>query len=223
VPIVSKVTGIALAKIATEIMLGKKISEFGLSNQRPAFYGVKEAVFPFNMFPEVDPLLGPEMRATGEVMGVAPNFGLAFYKSQESAGTKLPTAGTVLLSVSKRERCHLMPIAQQASNLDFKIIATEGTARFLAENGIKATEVKKLHEGRPNLGDMIKNNEINLIINTPIGRDGKFDDSYIRMMAIQNKVPYVTTLAAAKASLKGIDAVSKEAIMPKSLQEYQNS
>ena len=223
VPIVSKVTGVALAKIATEIMLGKKISEFELTNQRPGFYGVKEAVFPFNMFPEVDPLLGPEMRATGEVMGVAPNFGLAFYKSQESAGTQLPTSGTILLSVSKRERCQLMPIAQQASELGFKILATEGTAKFLAENGIEATEVKKLHEGRPNLGDMIKNKEINLIVNTPIGRDGKFDDSYIRMMAIQNKLPYVTTLAAAKASLKGIDAVSKEAIVPKSLQEYQNS
>lgn len=223
VPIVSKVTGVALAKIATEIMLGKKISEFELSNQRPGFYGVKEAVFPFNMFPEVDPLLGPEMRATGEVMGVATNFGLAFYKAQESAGSMLPTTGTILLSVSKRERCHLMPIAQQASELGFDILATEGTAKFLADNGIKVTEVKKLHEGRPNLGDMIKNNEINLIVNTPIGRDGKFDDSYIRMMAIQNKVPYVTTLAAAKASLKGIDAVSKEATVPKSLQEYQNS
>jgi len=221
VPIVSKVTGVALAKTATEIMLGKKISDFELSNKRPGFFGVKEAVFPFNMFPEVDPLLGPEMRATGEVMGVAANYGLAFYKAQESAGSILPTGGKLLLSVSGRERQELLPIAQKASELGFEIVATEGTAKFLTENDIAATVVKKLHEGRPNIGDMIKNKEINLIVNTPIGREGKHDDSYIRMMAIQNKIPYVTTLAAAKASLIGIEAVSKEATEPKCLQEYQ--
>jgi len=221
VPIVSKVTGIALAKIATEIMMGKKISDFELFNKRPDFFGVKEAVFPFNMFPEVDPLLGPEMRATGEVMGIAANYGLAFYKAQESAGAILPTGGTLLLSVSGRERQGLLPIAQKASELGFKIVATQGTAKFLSENDIDVTVVKKLHEGRPNIGDMIKNKEINLIVNTPIGREGKHDDSYIRMMAIQNKIPYVTTLAAAKASLTGIEAVSKETIVPKSLQEYQ--
>ncbi|MCK4981298.1 MAG: carbamoyl phosphate synthase large subunit, partial [Victivallaceae bacterium] len=173
------------------------------------------------MFPEVDPLLGPEMRATGEVMGVAANYGLAFYKAQESAGAILPTGGTLLLSVAGRERQNLLHIAQKASELGFKIVATEGTAKFLMENDIDATVVKKLHEGRPNIGDMIKNKEINLIVNTPIGREGKHDDSYIRMMAIQNKIPYVTTLAAAKASLTGIEAVSKEAIEPKALQEYQ--
>jgi carbamoyl-phosphate synthase large subunit len=221
VPIVSKITGIALAKIATEIMMGKKISDFELTNKRPDFFGVKEAVFPFNMFPEVDPLLGPEMRATGEVMGVAANYGLAFYKAQESAGAILPTGGTLLLSVAGRERENLLPIAQKASELGFKIVATEGTVNFLKKNGIDVTVVKKLHEGRPNIGDMIKNKEINLIVNTPIGREGKHDDSYIRMMAIQNKIPYVTTLAAAKASLTGIEAVSKEDVAPKSLQEYQ--
>jgi carbamoyl-phosphate synthase large subunit len=221
VPIVSKVTGVALAKIATEIMLGKKISDFELSHKRPDFFGVKEAVFPFNMFPEVDPLLGPEMRATGEVMGIATNYGLAFYKAQESAGSMLPMGGKLLLSVSGRERQELLPIAQKASELGFEIVATEGTAKFLTENDIAATVVKKLHEGRPNIGDMIKNKEINLIVNTPIGREGKHDDSYIRMMAIQNKIPYVTTLAAAKASLIGIEAVSKEATEPKCLQEYQ--
>ncbi len=221
VPIVSKITGVALAKIATEIMMGKKIADFELANKRPDFFGVKEAVFPFNMFPEVDPLLGPEMRATGEVMGVAANYGLAFYKAQESAGAILPTGGTLLLSVAGRERQNLLHIAQKASELGFKIVATEGTAKFLMENDIDATVVKKLHEGRPNIGDMIKNKEINLIVNTPIGREGKHDDSYIRMMAIQNKIPYVTTLAAAKASLTGIEAVSKEAIEPKALQEYQ--
>ena len=221
VPIVSKITGIALAKAATEIMMGKKISDVDLLNKHPNFFGVKEAVFPFNMFPEVDPLLGPEMRATGEVMGIASNYGLAFYKAQESAGATLPTSGTLLLSVSERERQNLLPIAQKASELGFKIVATQGTAKFLSENDINATVVKKLHEGRPNIGDMIKNKEINLIVNTPIGREGKHDDSYIRMTAIQNKVPYVTTLAAAKASLTGIEAVSKEIIVPKSLQEHQ--
>ncbi len=221
VPIISKITGIALAKIATEIMLGKKISDFKLTNKRPGFFGVKEAVFPFNMFPEVDPLLGPEMRATGEVMGISENYGLAFYKAQESAGAILPTGGTLLLSVAKRERKDLLPIAQKASELGFKIVATQGTVKFLKERGIDVNVVKKIHEGRPNIGDMIKNKEINFIVNTPVGRESKYDDSYIRMMAIQNKIPYVTTLAAAKASLTGIEAVSKEVIIPKALQEYQ--
>jgi carbamoyl-phosphate synthase large subunit len=220
VPIVSKISGIGLASIATQLMLGKKLSDFDLTKSNKGFYGVKEAVFPFNMFPEVDPLLGPEMRATGEVMGIAESFGLAFFKAEKAAGAKLPTEGTVLLSVANRERKNLLPVAKEAKELGFKLLATEGTAKFLAENGIESEEVKKLHEGRPNIGDMIKNQSINLIINTPIGREGKFDDSYIRMMAIQNKIPYVTTIAAAKASLTGIKEVKNKAIEPKALQEY---
>ena len=222
VPVVSKVTGVSLARLATELMLGKSMADLG--NIKPccdSFYGVKEAVFPFNMFPEVDPVLGPEMRATGEVMGMAENFGLAYYKAEEAAGFSLPTSGNVLISVSRRERKYLLPIAQGIADMGFKIFATEGTSAFLNEHGIANTCVKKLLEGRPNIGDMIKNRQLNLILNTPIGREGKTSDSYIRMMAIQNKIPYMTTIAAANASVQGIRAVLHNTdTKPKSLQEY---
>lgn len=220
VPIVAKVTGIPLARIATEIMLGKSLASFKLERPKPRFIGVKEAVFPFNMFPEVDPLLGPEMRATGEVMGVAACFGMAYYKAQEAAGTKLPTEGKVLLTVAQRERKYLAPIARELAAMGFELVATEGTREFLKEHGIECEEAKKLQEGRPNIGDLIKNKSVSLIINTPIGRESKIDDSYIRMMAIQMKIPYVTTIAAAKASVAGIQSARAELATPKSLQEY---
>ncbi|MBN1384261.1 MAG: carbamoyl-phosphate synthase large subunit [Elusimicrobia bacterium] len=221
VPIVSKVTGIPLARIATQIMLGKRLSDFPeLKTKKPYFVGVKEAVFPFNMFPEVDPLLGPEMRATGEVMGVADSFGSAYYKAQESAGQKLPLEGTILLTVAKKDRELLIPSAEKIEKLGFKILATEGTSESLNEHKIANTLIKKVHEGRPNIADAIKNNEIHLIINTPVGRDSKFDDSYIRMLAIQKKIPYVTSIAAAAASIDGIIAAKKGKLPPKSLQEY---
>ena len=221
VPVVSKITGITIARIATQIMLGKKLKDFPeLKKSDFSFFGVKEAVFPFNMFPEVDPLLGPEMRATGEVMGIADTFGLAFYKAQEAAGSKLPVDGNILLTVADKDKPALLPIAKRLRDLGFTIIATQNTSRFLDENGIQNTIIKKLHEGRPNIMDAIKNNEINLIINTPAGRYSKYDDSFIRMMAIQQKLPYVTTIAAAEASVKGIEAITKERILPKPLQEY---
>ncbi|MBP5182094.1 MAG: ATP-grasp domain-containing protein, partial [Lentisphaeria bacterium] len=222
VPVVSKVTGVALAKLATRLMLGEKLASLGkLECSCGSYYGVKEAVFPFNMFPEVDPVLGPEMRATGEVMGMAESFGLAYYKAEEASGFTLPTSGKVLMTVARRERKYLLPIAQEIHSLGFQICATEGTSAFLTEHGIPNTCVKKLQEGRPNLGDMIKNRELALIINTPIGRESKTDDSYIRKLAIQMKLPYVTTIAAASASVKGIRAVVNNAgITPKSLQEY---
>ncbi|HQP10128.1 MAG TPA: carbamoyl-phosphate synthase large subunit, partial [Candidatus Omnitrophota bacterium] len=200
VPIVSKVAGISLARLAMQIMLGKKLRDLPeLHAKKIPYFGVKEAVFPFNMFPEVDPILGPEMRATGEVMGLAETFGLAFYKAQESAGYRLPLKGNVLLTVAKKDRGHLLPIAQKIATLEFHILATEGTHQFLKDNGIKSSQIKKLHEGRPNISDAIKNNELSLIINTPVGKESKYDDSYIRMMAIQRKVPYVTSIAAAEA------------------------
>jgi len=221
VPLVSKVTGIPLARTATQLMLGKKISAFPeLVKRRLPYVGVKEAVFPFNMFPQVDPLLGPEMRATGEVMGIADTFGLAFYKAEEAAGSILPVEGNVLLTVADKDKAALLPIAKRIRAQGFTILATENTSRFLDENGIPNTHIKKLHEGRPNIADAIKNNEIHLIINTPVGRFSKYDDSYIRMMAIQQKVPYVTTIAAAQASVEGIEAVRKQTGSPKSLQEY---
>ena len=182
---------------------------------------MKEAVFPFNRFPEVDPILGPEMRATGEVMGIADNFGLAYFKSQAAANSKLPLEGTALISVNRREREFLHPVVQGLHELGFKLLATEGTAKYLTECGIPNTVVNKLNEGRPNMSDLIKNHQIQLIINTPKDRNEKLDDSYIRMMAIQNKIAYMTTIAAAKATVAGIAAARHDAILPKSLQEYQ--
>ncbi len=221
VPYVSKVTGIPMARIATHLVLGKKLKDFPeLRKRKPPYVGVKEAVFPFNMFPEVDPVLGPEMKSTGEVMGIADTFGLAFHKAQEAAGVKPPVEGNVLLTIADKDKPDLLPIARKISELGFKIYATEGTSRLLREHGIPNTEIKKLHEGRPNLTDAIKNKDIHLIINTPAGRSSKYDDSYIRMMAIQYKVPYITSMAAAEASAEGIEAVKKLEILAKSLQEY---
>ncbi|MDD3154360.1 MAG: carbamoyl-phosphate synthase large subunit [Victivallaceae bacterium] len=223
VPIVSKITGVPLARIATGLMLGRPLADFKdlLVAKHKSYYGVKEAVFPFNMFPEVDPLLGPEMRATGEVMGIAPSFELAYYKSQQAAGSKLPLKGTALVSVNERERKYLLPVVETLHELGFKILATEGTAKYLDEHKIPNTVVNKINEARPNITDLIKNNSIQLIFNTPQGRLGKIDDSYIRMMAIQYKIPYMTTIAAAKASVAGIKAAETGTMIPKSLQEYQ--
>jgi len=224
VPIVSKITNMPIARIATLLMLGKKIKDFPeLKKRKIPYVGVKEAVFPFNMFPGVDPLLGPEMKATGEVMGIADTFGLAFFKAEEAAGSTLPLKGNILLTVSEKDKKGLLPIAEKLKKLGFNIFTTEGTGQFLKERGVENTIIKKIHEGRPNISDAIRNNEINLIINTPLGRSGKYDDSYIRTMAIQYKIPYITTLAAAQASVEGIIAVGKQKNVPKSLQDYYKS
>ncbi len=221
VPLVSKIKGVPLARIATMMMLGKKIKDFPeLKERKIPYVGVKEAVFPFNMFPEVDPVLGPEMRATGEVMGIAESFGRAFYKAQEAAGAKLPVGGNILLTVADKDKPALLPIAEQLRKLGFNIYATEGTSRFLEENGVKNTIIKKMHEGRPNLVDSIKNKDIHLIVNTPVGRSSKYDDSYIRMAAIQHKVPYITSMAAAEASVEGIKDTQAAKVLPKCLQDY---
>ena len=222
VPIVSKVTGVPLARIATGLMLGDKLDTYkDLLKEPPKNYvGVKEAVFPFNMFPEVDPILGPEMRATGEVMGLADTFGMAYFKAQQAAGSSLPLSGKVLVSVMKRDRKYLLPIVKTFAELGFELYATEGTGEFLAENNIAHKTVCKLDEGRPDVSDLIRNREIALIINTPMGKLSKIDDSYIRMLAIQYKIPYMTTIAAAHATVEGIrDA--KQGLSPlRSLQEY---
>ena len=224
VPVVSKVTGVSLAHLATELMLGKTLKDLGdIRISCDNFYGVKEAVFPFNMFPEVDPILGPEMRATGEVMGMAANFGLAYYKAEEASGFALPTSGNVLISVARRERKYLLPIAKGIAEMGFKIFATEGTSAFLNENGIDNTCVKKLLEGRPHIGDMIKNRQLDLIFNALAPAGLLRFASYIRRMAIQNKIPYMTTIAAANASVQGIRAVRQnDGMQPKSLQEYHS-
>ncbi|HOX54902.1 MAG TPA: carbamoyl-phosphate synthase large subunit [Candidatus Omnitrophota bacterium] len=221
VPLVSKVTGIPLARIATLVMLGRKLKEFPeLKKKKFPWVGVKEAVFPFNMFPEVDPVLGPEMKATGEVMGIANSFGLAFYKAQEAAGSKLPIKGNVLITVSDNDKSKLPVIAKRIARLDFNIFATEGTGQLLKKHKIPFTQIKKVHEGSPNIVDAIKSDKINLIINTPVGQKSKYDDSYIRMLAIQRKIPYVTSMAAAQATVEGIEAITKKKIEPTCLQDY---
>jgi carbamoyl-phosphate synthase large subunit len=220
VPLVSKVCNIPMARIATQIMLGKKFSDLNLKPRTIPHFGVKEAVFPFNMFPEVDPLLGPEMRSTGEVLGLADSFGLAFYKAEEAAQQLLPANGTVLITVNQNDKGGALEVAREFKRLGFRIKATEGTHRFLTQQGIESELILKMHEGRPNIGDGIKNGEIQLVINTPSGRLSIYDDSYIRKDAIKYKVPYITTTAAAVAAAKGIAAFRRGHGRAKSLQSY---
>jgi len=223
VPLVSKVCGISMARLATQLMLGKKLSDLNLKQRKIPHFGVKESVFPFNMFHTVDPLLGPEMRSTGEVLGLADSYGLAFFKAQQATGLSLPSEGTVLITVVDRDKAAALEIAKAFSELGFKIKATEGTHQFLADGGIKTERVLKMHEGRPNIVDAIKNTEIQLIINTPAGKLSKYDDSYIRKAAIKYKVPYITTTAAAAAAVKGIDAYQTGPSTIKSLQSYHSA
>ncbi len=220
VPLVSKVCNISMARIATQLMLGKKLSDLNIKPKNIPHYGVKEAVFPFNMFPEVDPLLGPEMRSTGEVLGMADSFGLAYYKAQDATQMTLPDQGSVLLTVSEADRPAVGEVARQLHQLGFKILATNGTHQFLEECGIESGIIMKMHEGRPNIVDAIKNNEIQLVINTPSGKLSKYDDSYIRKTAIKFKIPYITTLAAALAAARGIAAHRRGHGTVKSLQSY---
>lgn len=225
VPLVSKVTGVQMACIATQLMLGKKLKDMSLTQKKYPHVGVKEAVFPFNMFPEVDPTLGPEMKSTGEVLGMANSFGLAFAKSQEAAGQKLPRSGNVLMTVIDHDKADVLDVAKQLVKLGFTVVATEGTHKFLDRNGVKSKHIKKVHEGRPNIVDAIHNKEIQLVINTPSGKSSKYDDSYIRKAAIKYKIPYITTAAAAKATAEGIKAslANKGEIKVKPLQAYHKA
>lgn len=220
VPLVSKVCNIPMARMATQIMLGKKLSDFDIRPRAFAHFGVKEAVFPFNMFPEVDPVLGPEMRSTGEVLGMASSFGLAFYKAQEATQAPLPSEGAVLISVTEKERPSVLEVARKFADLGFKIKATEGTHNYLTKNGIQSESVRKLNEGRPNIVDHIRNREINLVINTPSGRLSANEDAYIRKAAIRYKIPHITTLAAAHAAARGIQAFLSAKGETLSLQTY---
>lgn len=220
VPLVSKVCNISMARLATQIMLGKKLSDLNIKPRSIPHFGVKEAVFPFNMFPEVDPVLGPEMRSTGEVLGMADSFGLAYYKAQEATQQVLPAEGAILLTVSESDRPAVLESAMRFKDLGFKIKATNGTHRFLSDNGIESELILKMHEGRPNIVDGIKNGEIHLVINTPSGKLSKHDDAYIRKAAIKYKIPYITTLAAAVAAARGISSFRKGHGKVKSLQSY---
>jgi carbamoyl-phosphate synthase large subunit len=227
VPLVSKVCNIPMARIATEVMMaeyeGKSYSVEKLIHKEILHYGVKEAVLPFNMFPEVDPILGPEMRSTGEVLGMADSFELAYFKAQEAANSPLPTEGTVLISVNDNDKKEMLEAAKVFVNIGFKIKATGGTYSFLKENNVECELIKKVYEGRPNIADAIANKEINLIINTPLTKQSEFDDSFIRKIAIKNNIPYITATTAAVASAKGIGAYignGSSNSSKKSLQEY---
>ena len=228
VPLVSKVCSINMVKLATEIMTapltGKASPVPELHDREIPYYGVKEAVFPFNMFQEVDPLLGPEMRSTGEVLGLSSSYGKAFFKAQEATQTKLPMGGTVLISVNDRDKAELEEVARALYEDGFKIMATGRTCDLIREAGMEAEKISKINEGRPNILDAIANRKIDLIVNTPNDKKGAVDDSYIRKAAIKNKIPYMTTMAAAKATAAGIRSMKKGEGQPvKSLQEYHAS
>jgi len=220
VPLVSKVCNIPMARLATQIMLGKKISELNLVNKPIPHFGVKEAVFPFDMYHEVDPLLGPEMRSTGEVLGMADSFGLAFYKAQEAAKQQLPCAGAVLITVTDNDKPEALEVAREFDKLGFTIRTTKGTHDYFKKNGVNSEIILKMYEGRPGIVDEIKSKNIQLVINSPIGKLSKYDDSYIRKTAVNSKVPYITTMAAAKATVKGIAAQITGSATARSLQEY---
>ncbi|MDE5558141.1 MAG: carbamoyl-phosphate synthase large subunit [Ruminococcus sp.] len=214
VPLVSKVCSINMVQIATEIitseLTGKPSPVPALKDKIINHYGVKEAVFPFNMFQEVDPVLGPEMRSTGEVLGISDSFGEAYYKAQEATQTRLAEEGTVLLSVCDRDKPELIEIAQSFNELGFRIVATGNCYKMIKEAGIPCEKIYKIYEGRPNIADEIANGEIQLIINTPAGKTSSHDDSYIRKAAIKHRVPYMTTMAAAKATAEGIKAIKHD-------------
>ncbi len=208
VPLVSKVCNIRMVPLATEIITaditGSPSPVPELKEQDIPYFGVKEAVFPFNMFPEVDPVLGPEMRSTGEVLGLSVSVGEAFFKAQEATQTRLPLSGNVLISVNRQDKAEVVEVGRAFAEAGFRILATGSTCSLLQEAGIEARLVKKLYEGRPNLLDLITNGEVDLIVNSPVGDESEYDDSYLRKAAIKAKIPYMTTIAAARATVEGI-------------------
>lgn len=227
VPLVSKVCDIRMVPIATDIitseLTGRPSPIPAMKERHIPYYGVKEAAFPFNMFPEVDPILGPEMRSTGEVLGLSSHYGEAFYKAEEGVSSKLPLEGTVLISVNRKDKEEVVDVAGSFVNDDFKVLATGGTYDLIAEAGLPVTKIKKLYEGRPNILDAITNGEIDLIINSPVGKESVHDDSYLRKAAIKARIPYMTTMAAAKATAEGIAYVKKNGSSEvRSLQEFHS-
>jgi len=227
VPLVSKVCGISMVPLATEIitseLTGRPSPVATLGDRKIPYYGVKEAVFPFNMFQEVDPVLGPEMRSTGEVLGIASTTGEAFFKAEEGAQATLPTKGNVLISVNRQDKPEVVEVAQLFDKAGFKIYATGTTCDIINEAGIKAEKVNKLYEGRPNILDMMTNGDLQLVVNSPVGKDSIHDDSYLRKSAIKYKIPYITTMAAAKAAAEGISYVNDHPDGElKSLQEWHS-
>jgi carbamoyl-phosphate synthase large subunit len=224
VPFVSKATGVPLAKIAAKVIGGKKLKDLGVMSfdfRKLKHVAMKESVFPFNKFPRVKIFLGPEMRSTGEVMGIDEDFGAATAKAQMSASNALPVAGRVFVSVNDRDKNEkILAIVRRYFEAGFDIVATEGTARYLSSAGIPAARVFKVNEGRPNIVDRIKNGEIQLVINTPLGETSRYDEYSIGWAAIEHKVSIVTTLSAASAAIRGIERLKKGVLDVKSLQEY---
>ena len=227
VPLVSKVCNVRMVPLAIDIvtseLTGRKSPVPELKEQDIPYYGVKEAVFPFNMFQEVDPVLGPEMRSTGEVLGLSRFYGEAFFKAQKATQTKLPLEGTVLITVNDKDKDEVVDLARDFADTGFKILASKHTGKLIQDAGIEVEIVNKLQEGRPNILDLITNGKIDLIVNTPIGKDRNVDDSYLRKAAIKKKVPYMTTMAAAKATVSGIQSLKKPGCGEvKSLQELHS-
>jgi carbamoyl-phosphate synthase large subunit len=225
VPFVGKATGVSWAKIAAKVMAGKSLAELGNTQDLPdpPHTSVKEVVFPFSKFPGVDVILGPEMRSTGEVMGIDANFPLAFAKSQIAAGGALPTKGRIYVSVNNRDKPEIVAIAKALVEEGFELIATDGTHKELARNDIPATRIPKLAEGRPNIVDYIKNGQVQLIINTPTKKGPQTDEGKIRSTAILHKVPIITTITAARAAAQAIKALQRSDWTVRPLQEYHGA
>jgi carbamoyl-phosphate synthase large subunit len=220
IPFVAKATGIPLAKIASKLMIGKSLSDCNIQPKTLTHVSVKEAVFPFSRFPGTDIILGPEMKSTGEVMGIGSTFGEAFAKSQLGASINLPIKGQVFISIKDSDKNRIVPIAQKLSNLGFTICATYGTAKVLNDNKIKTNFVKKVIEGRPNAVDAMLSGEIQLVINTAEGTNSIKDSFSLRQTALLNKIPYYTTLQGANAATLGIKAIKEKIINVKSIQSY---
>jgi carbamoyl-phosphate synthase large subunit len=220
-PFVSKATGVPLAKLAAKVMAGKTLQELGFTEEVvPKYFSVKEAVFPFIKFPGIDIILGPEMRSTGEVMGIDPDPGIAYAKSQMSAQPALPLGGNVFISVKDSDKAASLEVARSLHELGFKIHASTGTARFFVERGLPAAVMLKIREGRPNVVDSIKNGEVQFILNTPSGQSPREDEVAIRSAAVAARIATMTTLRAARASVQAIEAMLKHGFGVKSLQEY---
>ena len=223
VPFVSKATGVPLAKIATQLLLGKTLKDIGLNQEPiPPLQAIKEAVMPFKRFPGSDSLLGPEMRSTGEVMGSAKTFGMAYAKSELAAGEGLPTSGFVFLSTHDRDKPALIPVAKKLIELGFSVLATSGTSKYLEKFDLNVERVLKVHEGRPNIEDMIRSGKVQLVINTPIGRQAIYDDKYLRKAALDYSVPTLTTLKGASAAVKGIEALQNQLLSVSALQDIHS-
>jgi carbamoyl-phosphate synthase large subunit len=221
IPFISKVLGVSLAGIATKVMLGKTLEELGFTEQIHIDYSaVKECAFPFSRFPGVDAVVGPEMKSTGEVMGIDADYGMALAKSQASVGAPFPTEGTVFLSVKDEDKRDIVMIARMLTNLGFNLIATRGTAKVISRNGIAVTRIKKVSEGKPNVIDYIINKDVHLIINTPSGKTPRLDEIRIRTTSVEYSIPLMTTMAEAQALVVGIDALKKKGMDVKPLQDY---